>query len=207
MISDLLMTATIWMGKFGYPGIFIASVGILPAEVVIVMVAAQKPTELIPIAATTAIGEVVGALLTYLVGYYFRNKDILKFLSGKGKFLNISEKAFEKGKKDLSKKGFLYILLTRFTPGLRVLTLVVAGYLESNLFTTSIAVFIGTFIYAYAFAYLGAEIGFNWFQIKGILDTVNNVLTFLTTLVVAIILYKNRKKVKKFIKRIIGKKE
>lgn len=199
------MTATIWMGKLGYTGVFISSVGILPAEVVIVMVGANKPDKLVQIALATAFGEIVGGLITYAFGYYFRNKDILKFLRGRGKFLNISEKAFEKGKKDITKKGFIYLMLTRFTPGLRVLTLIVAGYLEYNVLSASIAILIGTFVYAYGFAYLGAEIGFNWFEIKGILDTINSILTFLTALAIALIIYKNRKKVKRFVKKIIGR--
>lgn len=203
MISDLLLTATVWMGKLGYTGVFISTVGILPAELVITMVSASKPDQTIQIAIIAALGEVVGALWTYAIGYYFKDKDILYFLTkGKGKFLKITEGSFEKSNGFVRKNGFFYILLTRFTPGLRVAVLLVAGYLKYNLIPTSIAVFIGTFIYAYGFAYLGSEIGFNWFQIMGIIDTVNNVLVFLTLVILGLIGYKNRKSIKKIIKKL-----
>lgn len=197
MISDILTKITIWMGRLGYPGVFISAIGVLPAELVITMVAAAKPSEVVPIALTASLGEVIGALWTYGIGYYFKNKDILSFLAGKGQFLKISEDSFNKSNKSMKKYGFLYILLTRFTPGLRVAVLVVAGYLKYNLFLSCIAVFIGTFAYAYGFAYLGSRIGFNWDQIKKIMDMINNVLTFVTILVIGFLVYKNRKKIKK----------
>jgi len=198
VISDILIKATFWMGKFGYPGLFISTVGVLPAEIVITMVAATKPDELFPIAVVAALGEVVGALWTYAIGYYFRDKDVLEFLTGKGKWLQVTEQAFEKNHDYVKKHGFWYILLTRFTPGVRIAVLLVAGYLKYNVFSTCVAVFIGTFVYAFGFAYLGSRIGFNWEEIKRIMDMVNGALTVLTILLVAFILYRNRKKIIEF---------
>jgi membrane protein DedA with SNARE-associated domain len=77
--------------------------------------------------------------------------------------------------------------------------LVLAGYLKYNVFLTSIAVFIGTFVYAYGFAYLGSEIGLNWEQIKKMMDMINNILAIVTILVIGFLAYKNRQKIKKFL--------
>lgn len=194
MISDILTKATIWMGRLGYPGVFISAIGVLPAELVITMVAASKPDEIIPIALVAAFGEVLGALWTYGIGYYFRDKDVLAFLAGKGQFLRISENAFKKSHNFVKKQGFLYIFLTRFTPGLRVAVLLVAGYLKYSLLMSCIAVFFGTFVYAYGFAYIGSEIGFNWEQIKKIMDMINGALTIITLLAIGYAGFKNRKK-------------
>lgn len=182
------------MGRLGYPGVFISTVGVLPAEVVITMVAATKTDQIFQIAAVASLGEVVGALWTYAIGYYFKDKDVLGFLNGKGKWMNISEKTFNKSNKYVKKRGFLYIILTRFTPGLRVAVLLVAGYLKYNVFAASVAVFIGTFIYAFGFAYLGSKIGFNWDQIKRVMDMINGGLTILTLSVIGFLIYKNKEK-------------
>ena len=194
MISDILVKLTFWMGRLGYPGVFISTVGVLPAEVVITMVAATKTDQIFQIAAVASLGEVVGALWTYAIGYYFKDKDVLGFLNGKGKWMNISEKTFNKSNKYVKKRGFLYIILTRFTPGLRVAVLLVAGYLKYNVFAASVAVFIGTFIYAFGFAYLGSKIGFNWDQIKRVMDMVNGGLTILTLSVIGFLIYKNKER-------------
>ncbi len=198
VISDILVKITFWMGKFGYPGLFISTVGVLPAEIVITMVAAAKPDEIFQIAIVAALGEVTGALWTYAIGYYFRDKDVLAFLAGRGKWLQVTEEAFKKSNAYVKKHGFLYMVLTRFTPGIRVAVLLVAGYLKYSIFSACVAVFIGTFIYAFGFAYLGSKIGFNWEEIKRIMDMVNGILTALTILIIAYILYRNRKKIIKF---------
>lgn len=194
MISDILVKLTFWMGRLGYPGVFISTVGVLPAEIVITMVAATKTDQIFQIAAVASLGEVVGALWTYAIGYYFKDKDVLGFLNGKGKWMNISEKTFNKSNKYVKKRGFLYIILTRFTPGLRVAVLLVAGYLKYNVFAASVAVFIGTFIYAFGFAYLGSKIGFNWDQIKRVMDMINGGLTILTLSVIGFLIYKNKER-------------
>ena len=194
MISDILIKLTFWMGRLGYPGVFISTVGVLPAEIVITMVAATKTDQIFQIAAVASLGEVVGALWTYAIGYYFKDKDVLGFLNGKGKWMNISEKTFNKSNKYVKKRGFLYIILTRFTPGLRVAVLLVAGYLKYNVLAASVAVFIGTFVYAFGFAYLGSKIGFNWDQIKRVMDMINGGLTILTLSIIGFLIYNNKER-------------
>ena len=194
MISDLLVKLTFWMGRLGYSGVFISAVGVLPAELVITMVAAAKSDNIVQIAIIASLGEVIGALWTYLIGYYFKDKDVLRFLTGKGKWMKVTEDKFNESNRYVKKYGFLYIVLTRFIPGLRVGVLVVAGYLNYNIIAACIAVFIGTFIYAFGFAFLGSEIGFNWEQIKRIMDMINGTLTILSLATITYIVYRNRKK-------------
>jgi membrane protein DedA with SNARE-associated domain len=205
VISDILIKLTFWMGRLGYLGVFISAVGVLPAELVITMVAATRPDQIIQIAIVASLGEVVGALWTYAIGYYFKDKDVLGFLNGKGKWMNISEDAFNKSNRYIKKHGFLYIVLTRFTPGLRVAVLLVAGYLKYNIPAACVAVFVGTFIYALGFAYLGAEIGFNWEQIKRIMDMINGGLTILTLSIIGYLVYKNKEKLLQLFRKEISK--
>jgi len=193
VVSELLKQITLWFGQLGYWGVFLACLGIFPAEIVIAMFGALKPENLLQISVVAALGETAGAILTYLVGFYFRNKDILKFLNGKGKFLQISEKSYKNGYKSVRRGGAFYLFISRFVPWLRVVTALVAGYMKFNILILSGAVFAGTFAYAYAFAYIGTKIGFNWAEIKNVIDTFNNISFLLIVLGVGIYFYINRK--------------
>lgn len=195
MISEILKEITLWFADLGYLGIFLACFGIFPAEIVIAVAGAIMPQHILEIAVVAALGEVGGAYLTYFVGYYFSNKDFLKFLTeGKGKILGINEKSYNEGYESVKKKGVFYILISRFVPWLRVVATLTAGYMKLNIPLFSLAVFGGTIAYGYAFALLGAEIGFNWDQIKGIIDTFNNASLAIIFLGILLYVYLNREK-------------
>lgn len=195
MISEILKEITLWFTDLGYWGIFLACLGIFPAEIVIAMAGAIMPQNILEIATVAALGEVAGAYITYLVGYYFSNKDFLKFLTeGKGKVLGVNEKSYNEGYESVRKKGVFYILMSRFVPWLRVVTTLIGGYFKLNIPLFSLAVFGGTIVYGYAFAYLGAEIGFNWDQIKKIIDTFNNASLGIIFLGIFLYVYINREK-------------
>jgi len=195
VISEILKEITLWFTNLGYWGIFLACLGIFPAEIVIAMAGAIMPQNILEIATVAALGEVAGAYITYLVGYYFSNKDFLKFLTeGKGKVLGVNEKSYNEGYKSVRKKGVFYILMSRFVPWLRVVVTLIGGYVKLNIPLFSLAVFGGTIVYGYAFAYLGAEIGFNWDQIKKIIDTFNNASLGIIFLGILLYVYINREK-------------
>lgn len=196
MISEILKEITLWFANLGYFGVFLACLGIFPAEIVIAMAGAIMPQNILEIAIVAALGEVAGAYLTYFVGYYFSNKDFLKFLTeGKGKVLGVNEKSYNEGYKSVRKKGVFYILITRFVPWLRIVATLIGGYVRLNIPLFSLAIFGGTIVYGYGFAYLGAEIGFNWGQIKKIIDTFNNVSLGIIFLGIILYVYFNRKKI------------
>jgi len=194
VISDLLYNITLWFGELGYWGVFIACFGIFPAEVVISALAAMRPNNLIEISLAAAFGEAFGAIPTYLIGLYFYKKDILKFLEKKGRSIKVSKDRYENGYKSIKRDGFGYLFFARFIPWIRVAASLVAGYVKYNFIIFTITVFIPTFIYAYCFAFMGAEVGFNWERIKRIIDTFNNGMLFLIFLGIGIYVYVNRKK-------------
>ena len=195
MISEILKEITLWFTNLGYWGVFLACLGIFPAEIVIAMAGAIMPQNILEIAIVAGLGELAGAYFTYLVGYYFSNKDFLKFLTkGKGKVLGVNEKSYNEGYESVKRKGVFYILITRFVPWLRVVATLIAGYIKLNIPLFSLAVFGGTVVYGYVFAYIGAEVGFNWGQIKKIIDTFNNTSLGIIFIIILLYLYLNREK-------------
>lgn len=207
MISQLLHDLAVWLGGFGYWGVFIACFGIFPAEIVIAALAALKPNNLIEISLVAALGEVAGAVFPFLVGSYFYKKDILSFLEKRGKLINVSKDSYQKGYSSFKKNGVIYLFFARFIPWIRVAATLVAGYVRYNFVVFSITVFVPTFIYAYGFAYMGSKIGFDWERISNAINTVNNSLVLMTLVIIGIILYLNRKKVKEWVKRVFKGKD
>jgi membrane protein DedA with SNARE-associated domain len=195
MISYWIKEIAHLLGDLGYWGVFISSLGLFPKEIVMAVVGAINPDSLLKIAFVGGLGASIGTVLTYHVGYYFRNKDILKFLNGKGKFLHISEEKYNKGEKFLKKGGAPFIFFSRFLPWVRVVTVLASGYLKYNFFTVLIAVFLGTSTYAYIFAYIGSKVGFNWDEIKKIIDVFNNSILGLTVIGILLVVYFNRKRI------------
>jgi membrane protein DedA with SNARE-associated domain len=194
VISELLKNIAHWFGTLGYWGVFISGFGVFPIELTIAMMGANNPNSLLKISLVAALGEAIGVLPTYFLGYYFRNKDLLRFLNGRGKFLHISEKSYNTGFNNFQKRGSIFIFISRFVPWIRVATALIAGYVKFNVFLFSLIVFPATFIYAYVFAYIGAELGDNWDQIKKIIDTFNNATLGLIIIGIIVYLYVNREK-------------
>ena len=196
VISELLRNIAHWFGTLGYWGIFISGFGVFPIEITTSMMGANNPNSLLKISLVAAVAEAIGFLPTYLLGYYLRNKDILKFLNKNGKFLHISEKSYNTGLDTFKKKGSIYIFFSRFVPWLRTLTSLIAGYAKYNVLILSLVIiFPATFIYTYIFAYIGAELGDNWDEIKKITDTFNNATLALIIIGIIIYLYVNREKI------------
>lgn len=195
MISDYVYNITMWLGGLGYWGVFIACFGVFPAEIVIAILAALNPNDLVNISLVAALGEVFGAVPTYLIGLYFHKKDILGFLEKRGKLIKVSKSSYENGCELIRKRGVGYLFFARFIPWIRVAATLVAGYVKYNFIIFSITVFIPTFIYAYGFAYAGAHVGFNWEEIKKIIDTFNNSMLALILLGAGLYVYMNRKKI------------
>jgi membrane protein DedA with SNARE-associated domain len=194
VISELLYDITMWLGGLGYWGVFIACFGVFPAEVVISALAALWPDKLVQISLVAALGESFGAIPPYLIGLYFHKKDILGFIERRGKLMNVSKTSYQNGYNSITKNGALYLFFARFVPWVRVAASLIAGYVKYSYIIFTITVFIPTFIYAYAFAYTGSKVGFNWHQIKKIMDTFNNGMLILIGLSIVIYVYTNRKK-------------
>jgi len=176
MLSTWINEITLWIESLGYGGIFLAGFGFFPANTLAVTLGAVKRDSLLQLALVGGIGGVFGSGLSYLLGYHFRNKDILKFLNGKGKFLNISEDSYNNALEYLEKWGFVFIFFSRFIGGVRSATPIVAGYLKYSFKVVGIAVFLGNVIHLYILVYIGSRVGLNWKDIKEVLDIFNSVI-------------------------------
>lgn len=151
-----------WVGDFKYIGMFLAGVGFfMPSAVIALVLGAIEEGSLLGLALIGGLGGVFGAALLYLVGYYFRNKDILKYIDGKRNLLGVSKESYTKAYDNVVKYGLLYVFISRSLPLVREASSLIVGYLKYNVISVFVATFVGTVGYLYVLEYIGLKIGLN----------------------------------------------
>ena len=152
----------VWVGNFKYVGMFLAGVGFfMPSAAIALVLGAIEEESLLGLALVGGLGGVCGAALLYAVGYYFRNKDILKYIDGKKNLLGVSKKSYTKAYDHVVKNGLLYVFISRSLPFVREASSLIVGYLKYNVVFVFVATFVGTVGYLYVLEYIGLKIGLN----------------------------------------------
>ena len=159
MFDFLFTKALSLIVSLKYIGLLITSLGFpVPIEMVIAILASANGSKIWEIALVSASGGALGFQFPYLFGRLFTIKNPNTWLGGRAKFLRIDINKLEKSRKSILKSSFLYTLVTRFLPWLRVAASMAAGFFRVNFFIHTTAVFIGMFIYSLAIAYIGKQL-------------------------------------------------
>ena len=202
LISKILELLVEWK----YNGLFISSMGFFPTEIVIVLLATTHKANIWLIALVSAFGGLIGSYLAYFLGYLFTEENLYKWLDGNGKFLRIDKKEIEKSKKRILKRSFLYVFITRLIPWLRIVASMAAGFIKVNIISYSIAVFSGGFLYALLIAYLGSKVDSDLESIKEYIGIIDKWLVLITVGYIFVAVgYKHRKKIGKYINKVLKK--
>lgn len=196
MVDILLTKIAETLADMGYLGIFLASLGLFPIEVVIAIFSATPGANIWLIALVSSLSATLSGLPVYFLGYIF-NEDILyRWLNGKGKFLRIKTNEIEKSKIKIAQHGFIYVFLTRFVPWLRIVVSIASGYIRVNIFQYCLATFLGVYLYTIIIAVFGMEAGNNWEIITEYLEIMEKwVIIILIAITVIYILYTSKKKI------------
>ena len=194
---DILLTKLIEiLVDMGYWGVFLASMGLFPVEVVIAVFSASPDSNIWITALVSSTGALIAGLPVYFLGYIFSEDVLYRWLNGKGKFLRIKTGNIENSKKKIAKSGFIYVFLTRFVPWLRIVASIAAGYIKVNIFQYSVAVFLGSFVYTMVIAYLGLKAGHNWEIITDYLQMIERwIVIILIGIAIGYILFVGKKKI------------
>jgi len=184
-----------WVGDFKYIGMFLAGVGFfMPSAVIALVLGALEEGSLFSLALVGGLGGVFGAVLLYLVGYYFRNRDILKFIDGKRNIFGISKNSYTKAYNNVVKYGLLYVFISRSLPFVREASSLIVGYLKYNVVYVFVATFIGTVGYLYVLEYIGLEIGLNLAAIMKVTSILSISMLVIVSIGILIGIYFLRKK-------------
>jgi membrane protein DedA with SNARE-associated domain len=179
---------------FGYPGLFVVmalgNMGMPVGAEVIVPTAGALAEQghfgqpgLVPawvlVALVATLGEVVGGVILYTVGYY----GGLPFVRRYGKYVMFREHELERVHAFYERYGKLTVFWCRFVPFLRGVSAFPAGLsrMQKRFFVTYTA--IGSAIFCFALAYLGEVAGKN---IDGIVNYIHD-FAFIIAIAVAIL--------------------
>ena len=109
-----------------------------------------------------AFGNCIGAVISYLIGYYGGRPFVLKY----GKYFFIKETEVHYAERFFARRGEAAIFIARNLPFYRTFISVPAGVAEMNFVKFSIYSFVGSIPWCFAFTYLGFVLGSNWITIR-----------------------------------------
>jgi membrane protein DedA with SNARE-associated domain len=166
MIEWLTQTLTDIIRTIGYPGIGIlmaleSMVVPVPSEIVMPFVGylvAQERFSFFTAAIVSTIGCLVGALLSYYMGYYGGETLVKKV----GKYLLLDQEHLEWTKRWFNKHGEKTIFISRFVPVVRHVISIPAGIGKMNITKFSAYTFFGSLIWNSILMYVGLKLGENW---------------------------------------------
>ncbi len=114
------------------------------------------------------VGNLVGSLIAYGLGFYLEEHVILKLVNKYGKFLLVTEHDYLKGVHLLKKYGDFVAFFSRVLPAVRTFISLPAGLAEMNIWKFSFYTFIGSFIWSALLTYVGVYFGNEWHSLEPI---------------------------------------
>ena len=158
------------ISTLGYPGIVItmaieSALIPLPSEIIMPFsgfLASTGKFDLNLVALSGAIGNVIGSLIAYAIGYYGHEKLVRRFIRKFGKFVLISEKELDETEKLLHKYKDLVVLGSRVIPGIRTVISLPCGFAKLPLGRFIVLTFFGSLVWSYFLAWIGFTLGQNW---------------------------------------------
>ena len=170
-IIDLLVQfVTSTVSSVGYLGIFLlmtleSACIPIPSEIIMpfsgFLVSAGK-LSLLWVTLAAALGNLLGAVITYAIGYYGGRPFVFKY----GKYFFIKEKEVHHAEKFFERWGDFAVFLARNLPIVRTFISLPAGVAEMNFPKFALYSFIGSIPWCFALAYLGYLLGNNWMIIR-----------------------------------------
>lgn len=109
-----------------------------------------------------ALGNLIGAVITYAIGYYGGRPFILKY----GKYFFVKEKEVHHAEQFFAKWGDWSVFLSRNLPVIRTFISLPAGVAEMPFSKFAIFSFLGSIPWCFALTYLGFILGNNWLLIR-----------------------------------------
>jgi membrane protein DedA with SNARE-associated domain len=109
-----------------------------------------------------AFGNLIGAIITYAIGYYGGRPFILKY----GKYFFVKEKEVHHAEKFFARWGDFAVFIARNLPVIRTFISLPAGVAEMNFPKFALFSFLGSLPWCFALTYLGVLLGKNWLLIK-----------------------------------------
>lgn len=138
-----------------------------------------------------ALGNLVGSLIAYAIGFYLEESVILNLIKRYGKFVLITEHEYTRAVKWFVKFGSPIAFFSRLLPVVRTFISLPAGLSEMNVWKFSFYTFAGSFIWSAFLTWIGFFLGTKWNSLEPYFKKFQYVIVAL--LVVGILWYINHK--------------
>ncbi|MDO8498317.1 MAG: DedA family protein [bacterium] len=158
------------ISDLGYSGIILtmaieSALIPLPSEIIMPFsgyLASTQRFDLNMVALSGAIGNVLGSLAAYALGYWGSEKLVRRFVIRWGKWVLLSEKELDQAEGLLNKYKDIVVLGSRIVPGVRTVISLPAGFAKLPVIRFVILTFFGSLIWSYFLAWIGFKLGENW---------------------------------------------
>ncbi|WP_176720324.1 MULTISPECIES: DedA family protein [Methanobacterium] len=185
------------IGHLGYWGIFIGmtleSACIpLPSEVIMPFAGfavSEGKMTLLGIGIVGALGNLLGALIAYFVGF----KGGRPFLEKYGKYILINSSKLDLADAWFERYGHEAVLISRMLPIIRTFISLPAGITRMDLKKFTIYTFLGSLPWTFVLGYIGVQLGPHWSIIKGYFHILDIIVVICIVGALAYLIYKYKK--------------
>lgn len=176
-----------FISSWGYTGIVItmaieSALIPLPSEIIMPFSGYLVSTgrfDLHLVALAGAVGNVIGSLIAYAIGYWGHERLVRRFLRKYGKWILHTEEDLDEAEKLLHKYKDWVVLGTRVLPGIRTVISLPCGIAKLPLTRFIILTFVGSLIWSYFLAWIGLVLGENWDTLGPYFHSVDAVIVVL----------------------------
>jgi membrane protein DedA with SNARE-associated domain len=113
-----------------------------------------------------ALGNLVGSLIAYALGYWGQEHLVRNIVNRYGKFLLITYEEVETAEKWFRTRGELIAFGSRLLPVVRTFISLPAGFSQMSVIKFSLYTFAGSFIWSAFLSWLGLKLGQNWSSLE-----------------------------------------
>lgn len=140
-----------------------------------------------------AIGNLIGSIIAYAIGYYGGTKYVDPFVEKYGKYILLSKHEYDRAINWTSKYGTKIAFFSRLIPGIRTVISLPLGIAKVNFIKFAVYTYIGALIWSTFLAFIGLKLGENW-------EAIGKYIHYIDYLIIAVflgfVLYWVRKKMK-----------
>ena len=202
MLAALSTFIIHFIQSIGYLGIFVlmaldSMLIPIPSEITMPFAGflANKGTLSLPIVILMgALGNLVGSILGYYIGFFLEEKVLLAFIRKYGKYILISEKDYDQSKHWFTKYGSRIVFLARLIPGIRTFISLAAGMFAMELKRFILYTFLGCLIWSALLTYIGYYLGSKWETLGPIFHNFQLVIVAILVGAIGLFVYHKLKK-------------
>lgn len=166
----MLENLTSFVGSFGYISIFLIltlNSDFVPLFTEATLpfagfLASQGTLSVMFIIVASVLGDLVGGVIAYYIGYFLEETVILTAVKKYGKFIFLKEKDYIRATELLQKYGSPIVFFAKLTPGLKAWTSVASGICKIKFRKYILASMLASIIYNSILVLLGYYLGKNW---------------------------------------------